>query len=243
VERVAFLVERTGERVACMLNPEHMVVRRLAGVQPRRSIGGAVTGAGLTDDPLVFTGGGTTELHLKLLFDVTLAAAASTSDDVRVLTARLWRLAENAVDEDPYGRPPLVRFVWGKSWNIPGIVAAIAERLEHFTAAGAPRRSWMRVRLIRVGEAMPRQPLSEEPARALSSVPGGPPTTPPASLQIHPVAGGERLDEIAHRYYGASGHPSLWRWLAAYNKLDDPLNIPAGFPLQIPKLSELDALR
>jgi hypothetical protein len=40
--------------------------------------------------------------------------------------------------------------IWGKSWNIPGIVVAVAERLEHFTAAGVPRRSWLRLRLLRV---------------------------------------------------------------------------------------------
>jgi hypothetical protein len=57
VERVAFLVEETGDRITCMLNPEGMVVRRLAGVRRRRSAGGALTGAGLADDTLLFTGG------------------------------------------------------------------------------------------------------------------------------------------------------------------------------------------
>ena len=57
------------------------------------------------------------------------------------------------------------------------------------------------------------------------------------------LVAGERLDEIAHRYYGSGGHPSLWRWLAAYNNISDPLNIPAGFALQIPRLSDLEALK
>lgn len=243
MERVAFLVERTGERIPCLLNPEEVIVRRLAGVRPRRSAGGRVTGAALADDPLLYTGGGTTELQLKLLFDVSVAGPTVAPEDVRALTARVWELAENAANEDPYGRPPLVRFVWGKSWNIPGIIAAVAERLEYFTAGGAPQRSWLRVRFLRTAEEAPRAPVSETPARALESVPEGPPHVPPPEVQIHTVVAGERLDEIAHRSYGYYGHPSLWRWLAAYNGLDDPLKIAAGHPLQIPRLSDLEASR
>ncbi|WP_423225313.1 hypothetical protein [Candidatus Amarolinea aalborgensis] len=150
MERVAFLVEETNERLRCLLNPETLVLRRTAGVRPRQSTSGQVTGLGLADDPLLYTGGGRTELDLDLLFDVTLPGSSVTSEDVRDLTAPLWRLAENSQATAGASRPPLVRLIWGKSWNIPGIVVAVAERLEHFTAAGVPRRSWLRLRLLRV---------------------------------------------------------------------------------------------
>ena len=52
MERVAFLIEETNERLGCMLNPEALVVRRVAGLQPQRSISGPVTGLSLSDDPL-----------------------------------------------------------------------------------------------------------------------------------------------------------------------------------------------
>ena len=51
MERVAFLIEETGQRLECLLNPETLVLRRTAGVAPRRSTTGRVTGAGMTDDP------------------------------------------------------------------------------------------------------------------------------------------------------------------------------------------------
>ena len=38
MERVAFVVESTGERLGCLLNPESLVLRRLAGIRPRLSI-------------------------------------------------------------------------------------------------------------------------------------------------------------------------------------------------------------
>ncbi len=156
MERVAFLIEETNERLRCLLNPETLVLRRTAGVRPRQSATGQVTGTGLADDPLLYTGGGRTELDLDLLFDVTLPGSSVTSADVRDLTAPLWRLAENNQATAGYGRPPLVRLIWGKSWNIPGIVVAVAERLEFFTPSGVPQRSWLRLRLLRMAAPIPR---------------------------------------------------------------------------------------
>jgi hypothetical protein len=57
MERVVFLVEDTGERIACLLNPESLVLRRRAGIRQRESGGGVVTGNRMTDDSLIYTGG------------------------------------------------------------------------------------------------------------------------------------------------------------------------------------------
>ena len=51
---------------------------------------------GLSDDPLLYTGGGRTELDLDLLFDVSLAGSSVATRDVRDLTRAFWDLAENA---------------------------------------------------------------------------------------------------------------------------------------------------
>ena len=126
MERVAFLVEATGERIGCLLNPETVVVRRSAGLRARRTAGGLLTGARLSDDPLVSTGGGRTELELELLFDVTLGGSTVTTDNVQDLTRPLWSLSENAESSDAFGAVRPVRFVWGKTWNIPVVVAATA---------------------------------------------------------------------------------------------------------------------
>ncbi|HEV2914243.1 MAG TPA: hypothetical protein VGX92_13280 [Pyrinomonadaceae bacterium] len=254
MERVTFLIEETGERIACMLNPESLVIRRLAGVRQRRSAGGVLTGAGLADDTLLFTGGGMTELHLNLLFDVSLAGSTTTVSDVRALTLPLWQLAENASDEQNYGRPPLVRFVWGKTWNIPGIVAAVAERLDYFTSGGDPLRSWLRMRFLRVAEPgsqavaepvalgsieIPEAPTPEQ----LGETAAAPAPAPADESRVHQYVAGERLDQLAHQYYGYYGHPSLWRWLAVYNGINDPLHIEPGTLLQIPPLSVMEGRR
>ncbi len=243
MERVAFLLEDTGERLGCLLNPETLVVRRRAGVRRRESVGGLVTGADRADDPLLYTGGGTTELTLDLVFDVSLAGSSISTEDVRDLTRPLWDLAENRRRGRVYSRPPLCRFVWGKSWNVPGIITAVAERLEAFTAGGAPARSWLRMRLLRVVE--PRTASTQggviQPPGATELPQAGPRMTTEV-LETHELigggsdaAGGERLDQLAQRYYGDA---SRWRELAASSGLDDPLRAPAGHPVQIPPASE-----
>lgn len=250
MDRVGFLIEDSGERLGCLLNPETLEVSRIAGLKPRRSAGGVVTGKGLKDDPLLFTGGGTTEVKMDLLFDVSLAGSSLQTEDVRDLTGPLWQLAENAVDDEGFGHLRLVRFVWGKAWNILGVIAAIAERFEEFTAEGVPRRSWVRMRFLRVENP---EALSPRPAAGGA---GGPAVLPedlplpedvaPERVRTHEVVGGpeeggeggvsgERLDALAQRAYG---DPSFWRWLAAFNRIDDPLHVPAGQVVQIPSMEQ-----
>ena len=189
MDRVAILIEKNNQRIGCLLNPENLVLRRVAGIHPRRSATGQMTGAGLSDDPLLFTGGGRTELELSLLFDVSLAGSSVVSDDIRDLTAPLWRLAENVQELNDRDRPPLIRFIWGKAWNIPGVIVAVAERLEHFTPAGVPQRSWLRLRMWRTPEPTTARPRSTPPALPLMSIPE-PPSTPGSSLRVHALLGG-----------------------------------------------------
>jgi contractile injection system tube protein len=243
MERVAFLLEKSGERIPCLLNPESVVVRRQAGVQPRQSTSGPLTGASLKDDPLLYTGGGTTEFLLDLLFDVTLAGSTFTTEDVRDLTRPLASLAEGSLGEDGYGQLPMARFVWGKAWNVLGVVSAVAEHLEYFTADGVPRRSWLRMRFLRVTDPdatldtdLPSDELLFDDLPDEIDI-------PPDELRFHQTKGAgdreddeeggstERLDEIATACYG---DPSMWRLIAAFNKIDDPWDVASGSVLMIP---------
>ena len=243
MERVAFIVESSGERLGCLLNPETVVVRRAAGVEPRRSAGGKLTGAGLTDDPLLYTGGGQTELLLDLLFDVSIGGSSIRTEDVRDLTGPLWDLAENRADGDGPARPPIVRFVWGKTWNVPGLVTAVAERLEAFDVAGAPRRSWLRLRLLRLSDpdalARPRR-HGLDLGHLEPPLPGA---VAEGDVSIYRVVGGgpdgsgaERLEDIAWRHYG---DPAAWRLIARFNGIGDPTRVEAGTLLRLPSETAL----
>lgn len=294
MERVTFLVERTGERIPCLLNPEHLEVRRTAGIVRRRSAGGAVIGNPRTDDPLIATGGGTTDYELRLLFDVDLLAGltasptvelppaatlapagaqghdlsafvrsvdqpapveagtegeraavaeatapppAQSSLDVRTLTQPLWALAENGEPLNGTVAPQRVRFIWGRSWNVPGVILAVAERHERFDAQGVPKRSWLTLLLRRVEEevesgnspAAPTSPQFElNPGEAPTDRSGDDSIIIPvddegvALMPLHMVA--------AERY----GDPRYDRAIADYNDLDDLLELEEGQPLRLP---------
>jgi hypothetical protein len=149
------------------------------------------------------------------------------------LTLPLWRLAEGGEIADDELRPTLVRFLWGKAWNVRAAVAAVAERFEAFGQDGAPRRSWMRMLLLRVADPAP-QPEQMEGIETLED-----------TADVHQVLGGgaaesegepamppgERLDELAERYLGDA---SAWKQIAEFNDVDDPLHLPSGATLGIP---------
>ena len=70
------------------------------------------------------------------------------------------------------------------------------------------------------------------------------PDIPEDQITFHEVTGGEdepveRLDEIATQYYG---EPGLWRVIAVYNGIADPLQIPPPRILRIPPASAVRAL-
>jgi hypothetical protein len=239
MERAAFLVEKTGKRISCLLNPANVVVRRLAGVRQRESSTGPVTGGVLKDDPVLYTGGGTTEILLNLLFDTSLAGTNIAAEDVRDLTRPLTELAEAEEGPDGYGELPLVRFIWGKFWNVLGIVTAAAERLEYFTLTGAPQRSWLRMRFLRVNDSAAQSSSTLERDLPFTDLPDQI-DLPADQLQLHQVkgtgddesgGGAERLDGIATAHYG---NPAFWRLIAAFNAIDDPWNLSPGSLLMIP---------
>jgi hypothetical protein len=240
MERVAFLLEKSGERLPCLLNPASVVVRRLAGLQPRQSGFGPLAGAGLKDDPLLYTGGGMTDILLDLLFDVSLVDSTVATEDVRELTRPLTELAEGSESDDGFGQVPLVRFVWGKSWNVLGVVTAISERLEYFNPSGAPQRSWLRMRFLRTGDSPASDLSGAGRDLSLDDLPDEI-SVPPDELSIHQIKGGgdgpeeggsnERLDEIAALHYG---NPAWWRLIATFNRIDNPWEVSAGRLLMIP---------
>jgi hypothetical protein len=234
MEKVVLLVEHSGIHLRCLLNPEQLELKRDAGVVARHSLTGSMTGAGLSDDPLLYRGGGTTELTLNLLFDIGLVPPGpqtSPVDDVRTLTGPVWDLAENPDAGSPYGRPPTMRLLWGTSWNLRAVVAAVAERLEQFDAQGRPRRSWLRLRLLRL-DASPKTESAEPSAPPIPLKEARRRMHDSPSMTHGPLGGdsGERMDHIAAERLG---HPGLWPLIAEMNGLHNPLR-RNGHALQVP---------
>lgn len=308
MERVTFIVERSGQRIPCMLNPETLEVRRSAGLARRRSAGGALIGNPRSDDPLVATGGGITEYQFNLLFDVEVAsllsaasaqpivvagdadqsmaieepadttgepaeggdtttpdATGSAADtrsepvpveptdplppvlpeptppsvDVRTLTQPLWSLAENGEPNNRGLAPQRVRFIWGRSWNVPGVIVAVAERHERFDEQGVPQRSWMSLLMRRVDEASESADEAPQPTSPQFEV--SPPDSsesgnPDESVVLPVDEEGYAMTPLhvvaAERY----GDPRYDRAIAEYNNLDDLLQVEEGQPIRLPQV-------
>lgn len=79
MERVAFLIEQSGERVFAMINPDELTFQRQSGVRMRQRHQRPLASARRSDDPMIYVGGGITDLKLNLLFDVDLLARSSPS--------------------------------------------------------------------------------------------------------------------------------------------------------------------
>lgn len=251
MERVAFLIEDTGEHFGCLLNPETVVMSRTAGVEARRSAGGRLTGAGLADDPLLFTGGGHTELRLDLLFDVDLAPAHIHASDVRQMTRPIWRLAENSAEVERKRRPPSVHFLWGRAWDMPGIVTEVAERFDRFSADGSPLRSWLRLVFVRVGQSadeeggenyelarrLPPVDLTAPPVDTVTMTGDGrfenPESDTPGNGQPRPLTPTREYAIVSMLKYGT---PRLVKEILAASGVDDPFHFAGN--LSIPPLGE-----
>jgi hypothetical protein len=226
VERVAFLLPDTGLWIRCLLNPESLTMQRRSGVRQPSNNGEQLVGRGVADDPIYVTGGGSTKLVLDLLFDITLSHQSVTDDDVRYLSDPIWRLADAAGDE----AGTIVRLVWGKSWNIPGIILNASQRFDDFQRNGIPRRNWMRLDFRRV---------DEDEADRLSPARGGIAQVRPSVRDGTPhkaVAGdfvsGQRIDLLAAAHLGDAGQ---WRVLADANDIDDPFTIEPSHVLRLPE--------
>lgn len=228
MERVVFLDDQTGAQVQCLLNPETITLRRTAGLTELPFDGAPVGATGLSDTPVVATGGGRTEIELDLLFDVDLLTGDAPPDDVRTLTLPLWRLCENSVEVKARRQVPHVWLLWGRAWSLLCVIEAIAERFDSIAPSGAPGRSWIRLRARRVNDSV----LTLEPT-APATTPSSQGTPGADRATAITVTGdgattddlGARIDLIAAELVG---DPAAWPELCEANGIEDPLRIPAG---------------
>jgi hypothetical protein len=100
----------------------------------------------------------------------------------------------------------------------------------------------MRMRFLRVNEDRV-ETLTEDPGVTPANLlPPAPSDVPDEKLMLHEVIGAgdetasdaqaERIDTIAQRYF--NGKPWMWRMIAGFNNIDNPLSLASGLVLRIP---------
>ena len=173
---------------------------------------------------LTFGGGGSRQLTLELIFDVTEPINGSIIDDVRqdvrqetnkiVALTRIERL------EPP--RPPTCLIFWGNSpsnsdFPFKGVVSSLTQNFTLFKSNGNPVRANLALTFTEVLDP-------DEDKRQ---------TDPELTTRI--LKAGDTLSSIAAEVYR---DPRRWRIIAEANNLDDPRNLQSkiGQRLIIPQL-------
>ncbi len=202
-------------KLECWFNPKDYTITKTSTWSEQSAPGQEVP-------TLQYGGGGPSNLSVNLVFD----AGESEQPDVLDVSEKLMGLMTVG---DPTGgdknnkRPPAVRFHWGPVIFL-GVTARLSLQFTMFEADGRPTRAHVGLELTQVA----RSPGSN----GSGSLRQNPTTTGIAGLRTHVVRDGDSIHSIA---YAAYGDATAWRAIAEANGIDDPLALPRGATLAIPR--------
>jgi hypothetical protein len=215
----AYIKPEDGGRIECTFNPAKLTITKVNRWTQQPAHGRALPRLG-------FASGQPATLKVTLIFDST-----EEGGDVRQDTDKLWELmypgahrneahkGSGAQKKNPQKRPQKCTFVWGKILSFEAALTSLTIDFVLFKSDdGTPLRANANCTFTQVKEDddFPRQnPTS-----------GG--RTGERIVSLGPR---ETLEQVA---YEAFGDTSLWRGLAAFNGIDDPLRIRAGEQLLLP---------
>ena len=170
--------------------------------------------------PVEFTGAGACKLSMEVFFDASDTMDSSVVTKVEKLFVCCVPTKQSLTQKNG-ATPPLVVLHWGKVTSFTAFVTSVQAKYTLFTPEGTPIRATCNVTL----EEMPGPPGKQNPTSGALT----------ARTQ-HTMVAGDSLASIAYREYG---DPLLWRPLAVFNGIDDPLRMKPGASLFLPAMDEL----
>jgi nucleoid-associated protein YgaU len=166
-----------------------------------------------------------TSISMEVFFDAFEELAGDVSHDVETLL--VWTRPTPVSIARGLAQPPLLRFIWGANpvlQGFQGYLKSVTARYTLFRSDGTPIRATASISLEEVTpEAASQNPTS-------GSLEG---------RRSYVVAEGDTLHSIAFREFARA---ALWRGLANFNQVDDPLRLSAGTALLIPTRGEAERL-
>jgi hypothetical protein len=175
--------------------------------------------------PPEFTGSMPTTISMEIFFDAFEELAGDVSRDVETLL--VWTRPTPVSISRGLAQPPLLRFIWGSNpvlQDFQGYLKSVTARYTMFRLDGTPVRATASITLEEVTpEAARQNPTSGSREGRRSCV----------------LSEGDTLQALAWREYGQA---SLWRGLAAFNAIDDPMRLVPGRELLIPTRAEAERL-
>lgn len=217
LEKAEIVNVDTGDRHKCLFNPSSYTFDKKNNWPVDQKAGANVS-------QTTFGGGEPATLAMELFFDTYAdAAPGSKPADVRTTyTDKLWNLMlvnpKKKDKKNKKGRPPIVRFVWGRTWAFEGVILSQNQKFTMFLADGIPVRATVTVSF--------RQSKDEANIAKQNPTSGG-----IGGDRVWTVTDGDTLGWIAHAEYGDT---SLWRLIAEANHLEQVRHLTPGMTLVIP---------
>jgi hypothetical protein len=167
-----------------------------------------------------FAGANAQTLQMELLFD-DFMSGGSVAKSVAALLEWVKPTDDSVKKKKP--QPPIIVFEWGSNpalTSFRGYVKQVSAKYILFDGSGKPLRATANVTL----EEVPVPPGKTNPTSG--SIHG---------RRTHVLVAGDSLASIAWHEYE---DPTLWRGLAAFNGIDDPLRVRPGATLLVPTADE-----
>lgn len=201
------------DEVNFQFNPKEVTIQKSAKWERKPATGAKKAG------PPQFTGAEPCKLTLEMFLDATATHDTSVVNTVETLFSCCAPTAKSAGNDKP--APPLVALHWGKVTSFAAFVTSVSAKYTLFSADGTPIRAVCSVSL----EEMPVEPWRQNPTSGGLAV-----------RRAHKLVDGDTLASVAYAEYG---DPAMWRPLAAFNGIDDPLRLRRGTQLLLPPPDEL----
>ncbi len=167
-----------------------------------------------------FQGANPQTLQMEIFFDEFETGRQVAS---KVKTLLDWIKPTPASVQKKKPEPPILEFGWGENGALSGFrcyLKSVSAKYTMFRPDGTPTRATANITL----EEVPIDPKKTNPTSGAIH-----------GRRTHVVHEGDSLASVAYAEYGDA---ALWRGLAAFNEIDDPLRLAPGTRILVPTAAE-----
>jgi len=163
-------------------------------------------------------------MSMELFFDDWENEDADLLEDVNTLLGWLKPTEESINKKKP--QPQILKLQWGSNHSLSefkGFLKSVGVKYTMFKPDGKPVRATANIAL----EEVPDEPKPTNPTSGSL-----------AGRRTYVIGAGDTLQSVAYAEYGDA---ALWRSLAVFNGIDDPLRVAPGLRLLLPSADEAAA--